>query len=194
MRRLLLYMTQTLDGFLADPDDDLDWMTFPPDEEQKRDVVELLSSADTRMMGYPTAPGMVAYWEGVQGNPDSPQWERDIAAAFNPLHVVAVSKREEELDFENAELILARDDAELVRVVSEYKGRAGKDIVVIGGVRTGQTFTRLRLVDEYVLMVHPIAISEGKRLFTQRTPLQLMSATPYGNGVTQLRYRPREGA
>ena len=65
---------------------------------------------------------------------------------------------------------------------------------MIGGVRTGQTFARLRLVDEYVLMVHPIAIDEGKRLFTQRTPLELVSATPYGNGVTQLRYRPLKEA
>jgi dihydrofolate reductase len=137
---------------------------------------------------------MVAYWDGVPEDPDSPQWERDIAATFNPLHVVAVSRRKEELDFENAELLLARDDDELVRAVSDHKARPGKDIVVIGGVRTGQTFARLGLVDEYVLMVHPIAIGEGKRLFTQRTPLELLGATPYGNGVTQLRYRPRKDA
>ena len=77
-------------------------------------MVELLSSADTRMMGFPTAAGMVAYWEGVAENPDSPRWESYIAAAFDPLHVVAVSKREEELDLDNAELLLACDDDELL--------------------------------------------------------------------------------
>jgi dihydrofolate reductase len=192
MRRLLLYMTQTLDGFLAGPGDELDWMTFPPDEQENRDVIELLNGGDDRMMGYPTAPGMVAYWEGVASEPDSPRWEQDIARAFNPMHLVAISKREEQLDLPNSELLLARDDDELVAAVNERKGRAGKDIVVLGGVRTGQTIARLRLADEYVLMVHPVAIGEGKRLFTQRTPLQLLGAKPYSNGVVQVRYRHRD--
>jgi dihydrofolate reductase len=189
MRRLVLYMTQTLDGYLAGTDDELDWMTFPPDDQQDRDVVDLLNAADIRLMGYPTTPGMVEYWDRVAENPDSPQWERDIAEAFNPLHTVAVSKREEDLNVRDCELLLARDDDELAKAVEDLKSRPGKDIVLIGGVRSGQTFARLGLVDEYVLMVHPTAIGAGKRLFTQRTPLELACATPYGNGVVQLRYR-----
>jgi dihydrofolate reductase len=191
MRRLVLYMTQTLDGYLAGADGGLDWMTFPPDDQQDRDVVELLNAADIRLMGYPTAPGMVEYWDRVAENPDSPQWERDIAEAFNPLHTVAVSRSEEDLHVRDSELLLARDDDELTTAVEDLKSRPGKDIVLIGGVRSGQTFARLGLVDEYVLMVHPTAIGEGKRLFTQRTPLELVCAKPYGNGVVQLRYRPR---
>jgi dihydrofolate reductase len=193
MRRLVLYMTQTLDGFLAGPDNSLDWTTFPPADEQTRDVVGLLSLADTRLLGYPTTPGMIAYWEDVAKNPDSAQWERDIACAFNPLHTVAISKREERLDFENSELLVARDDDELVTAVNDLKARTGKDIVLIGGVRTGQTFARLGMVDEYVLMVHPVAIGAGSPLFTQRAPLEFLSAKPYANGVVQVRYRDRDG-
>lgn len=191
MRSLVLYMTQTLDGCLAGPDDDLSWMTFPPAEEQIRDVVELLDAADCRLMGYPTAPGMVEYWDRVAENPDSPPWELAIAHAFNPLRTVAVSNREEPLDVRDAELLVARDDRELVKATDDLKCRSGRDIVLIGGVRTGQTFTRLGLADEYVLMVHPVAIGEGKRLFTRRTNLALVDAKSYDNGVTRLRYRPR---
>jgi dihydrofolate reductase len=192
MRRLLLYMTQTLDGFLAGCNDELNWMTFPPADEQTRDVVELFKSADARVMGYPTAPGMVAYWEGVAREPSALQWERDIAEAFNPMHTIVVSKRSEELELADAELLVARNDDELVEAVNELKARPGKDLVVIGGVRTGQTFARLHLVDEYVLMVHPVAIGQGSPLFTEETPLQLVNAKPYGNGVVQMRYRTRE--
>ncbi len=60
-----------------------------------------------------------------------------------------------------------------------------------GGVRTAQRFTRLGLIDEYVLHVHPIAIGAGKPLFTQKTELQLISAKTYNSGVTRLRYQPR---
>ena len=191
MRRLVLYMTQTLDGYLAGPDDELDWMTFPPADEQVGDVVDLLNAADIRLMGYPTARGMVEYWDRVEETADSPKWQRDIAEAFNPMHTIAVSKQEEDLTVRDSELLLARDDDELTRAVEELKSRPGKDIVLIGGVRSGQTFARLGLVDEYALMVHPTAIGEGKRLFTHRTPLELVSAKAYTNGVVQLRYRRR---
>jgi dihydrofolate reductase len=191
MRRLILYMTQTLDGFLSGPGDELDWMTFPPSEEQTRDVAELMNGADARVMGWPTAPGMVAYWEGVAVNPESPQWERDIAAAFNPVHLVAISTRDEVLDIANSELLVAKDDGELASAVDGLKCRPGRDVVAVGGVRTGQRFARLGLVDEYVLMVHPIAIGDGRPLFTRKTALHLVSATQYENGVVRMCYRPR---
>ena len=59
-----------------------------------------------------------------------------------------------------------------------------------GGVRTAQRFTRLGLIDEYVLHVHPVAIGTGKSLFTRKTNLKLVSAKTYDSGVMQIRYQP----
>jgi dihydrofolate reductase len=50
---------------------------------------------------------------------------------------------------------------------------------------------QLGLIDEYVLMVHPIGLGEGKHLFTDRMKLELLSVKPYKSGVVQMRYRPR---
>ena len=191
MRKIILYMTMTLDGFVAGPDNDLDWFTPSMDDpDLGGDIVGIVKSVDTWIMGYPTAPGMVTYWRDAEKNEKTEGWEMAIAKAVNKLHPIAISNKEEKVE-RGMELVIARDDDEFVKVVYEIKQRIGGDIYVPGGVRTGQRFAKLGLVDEYILMVHPVAIAEGKRLFTSRTRLELTSAKPYKSGVIQVRYRPR---
>jgi riboflavin biosynthesis pyrimidine reductase len=62
---------------------------------------------------------------------------------------------------------------------------------VPGGIRTAQTFVRLGLVDEYVLMVHPVAIGKGQSVFTHKVSLELVSVKTYTSGVMCVHYRPR---
>jgi dihydrofolate reductase len=71
------------------------------------------------------------------------------------------------------------------------KQQAGKDLGVPGGIRTAQTFVRLGLIDEYVFMVHPIAIGKGQSVFTTRVNLELVSVKTYTSGVMRVHYRPR---
>ena len=176
MRKVYLYMTMTLDGFVAGPGGELDWMRQAPDEEHTDDIVALLSGADTGIMGYPTASGMIPYWAGVATDPSASQGQRAIAQAITRIHGIVISNREEEAQWENAELLVVRDDNDLVDALTELKQRPGKDIGVPGGVRTARTFARLGLFDEYVLMVHPVAIGEGKSVFTDRVNLDLVDA------------------
>jgi dihydrofolate reductase len=191
MRRIILFMTMTLDGFVAGANNDLDWFNPPTnDTELDRDIVQIVESVDTWLMGYPTGPGMVAYWREAENNEKTQEWEMAIAKAVNRLHPIAISNREEKVE-PGLELVVARNDDEFVKVVDEIRRREGGNIYVPGGVRTGQKFARLGLVDEYVLMVHPVAIGEGKRLFASKTGLELVSAKPYKSGVVQVRYRPR---
>ena len=60
-----------------------------------------------------------------------------------------------------------------------------------GGIRTAQTFVRLGLIDEYVLMVHPVTIGNGKRIFMNRVSLELVSAKTYKSGVMRVCYPTR---
>jgi dihydrofolate reductase len=192
MRKIILYMTMTLDGFVAGPNNDLDWFTPPMDDpELDSDIVEIVESVDTWIMGYPTGPGMVAYWREAEKNEKTQGWEMAIAKAVNKLHPIAISNKEEKVE-RGMELVIAKDDDEFVKVMDEIKQRKGGNVYVPGGVRTGQRFAKLGLVDEYILMVHPVAIGEGKRLFTSKTGLELTSAKPYESGVIQVRYRPRK--
>jgi len=88
-------------------------------------------------------------------------------------------------------LLVVKDDKELVEAVTRLKQKSGKDIGIPGGVRTGQTFSRLSLVDEYHLVIHPVAIGNGKRLFTSKVNLELVSSKVYHSGVIRVCYHPK---
>ena len=192
MRKICLYMTTTLDGFIAGPGNELDWMLDAPDKALSDDTVALLRAADGGFLGYPVAQGMIPYWEGVAADPAASPAGRAIADAVNRLHRIIISSRPADLPWRNAELVVARSDDELAAAVARFRDQPGGDLGVPGGVRTAQRFARLGLIDEYVLHVHPVAIGAGKPLFTRKTSLKLVSAKTYDSGVMQLRYQPAQ--
>lgn len=192
VRKIFLYMTMTLDGCVSGPNGELDW--FDPsraDKELHDDIIRIVTSADTWIMGYPTGLGMIAYWKSVETNLGAEKWQTEIAKAVNKLQAVIISNRPEE-QADGAELFIARNDVELADTVMKVKQRTGRDIYVPGGVRTAQKFSKLGLIDEYILIVHPVGIGEGKHLFTNKVELDLKSVKPYESGVIQLRYQPRK--
>jgi dihydrofolate reductase len=190
IRKVVLYMTMTCDGFFSGPHGELDWMEQTPDQELNDDIVAFFQGIDRGFIGYPTASGMIPYWLNVAKNPSASKSERAIAQAVNTLHPLIISHQEEKLEWENAELLLVKSDQDLVEAVTRFKRQPGKDLGVPGGIRTAQTFVRLGLIDEYVLMVHPVAIGNGQRVFTDKVNLELVSAKTYQSGVMRLCYRP----
>jgi dihydrofolate reductase len=187
-------MTMTLDGFFCGPNGELDWMSQVPDQELNDDIVAFFQGADQGFIGYPTASGMIPYWLNVAQNPAASKAERAIAQAVNGLRAFILSNREEKLAWENTELLVVNSDDDLVEAVKKIKQQPGKDLGVPGGIRTAQTFVRLGLIDEYVLMVHPIAIGKGQSVFTNRVNLELVSTKTYKSGVIRVHYRPALGS
>ena len=157
MRKVVLHMTMTCDGFFCGPHGELDWMSQIPDQELNDDTVALLAGFESGFIGYPTASGMIPYWLNVAKNPSAPKGELAIAQAVNRLHPIILSNKEEALEWENTELLVVKNDNDLVEAVGRLKQQPGKDLGVPGGIRTAQTFVRLGLIDEYMLMVHPVA-------------------------------------
>jgi len=190
IRKVFLYMTMTFDGFFAGPHGELDWMSQTPDQELNDDMVAFIQGIDRGFIGYPTASGMIPYWLNVAKNPSASNAERAIAQVVNTLHPLIISRQEEKLVWENTELLVVKSDHDLVEAVKKIKQQPGKDLGVPGGIRTAQTFVRLGLIDEYVLMVHPVTIGNGKRIFMNRVSLELVSAKTYKSGVIRVCYRP----
>ena len=190
MTKLVLTMTMSLDGFFSGPGGELDWMTQAPDPEFSHDNVSSLDRFDRGFIGYPTASGMLPYWLNVASDPQAPADQRALAQAVNRLRPILVSDRQEPVPWPNAELLVVHDDEQLASAVRREKEKPGKDLGVPGGIRTAQTLVRLGLVDEYVLTVHPVALGTGKRVFTDKTGLELIDAKTYRSGVVRARYRP----
>jgi dihydrofolate reductase len=190
MRAVQLYMTMTLDGFVAGPQGELDWMTTAHDADLTADIVARMRGVDEAFMGYPTAEGMIRYWAEAAQDPSASQASRDIGRAVSATHTFVISRTPEQLTVPNAEILVAPDDASLTAAVNAIKQRPGSDIGLPGGVRTARTFARLGLIDQYVLLIEPTAIGHGQRLFDQRTPFSRTDVKAYQCGITQMTYQP----
>ena len=190
--KIILNMTMTLDGFIAGPNNELDWMANASnqDPEEIKDNLENLRTYDSGIMGYPTVQGMVYYWKQVEIDPKSSNTERDIAKIVNNYHVYALSTKEEPLPSENTEIFIVKNDKDIIEAVKNIKTKEKRNIGIAGGIRTAQTLSRLGLIDEYLLTIYPVAIGSGKPLFTDKINLELLSSKTYKNGIMRCKYRP----
>ncbi|GHO93750.1 riboflavin biosynthesis protein RibD [Reticulibacter mediterranei] len=196
MRKVILNMNMTFDGFF-----NLDWMgprPFTPDQELIDDNMARMrgsgeaatSGSGGAFVGYSFYRGMAPYWRNMEDSPESTESQRAMARAVNASHRIVISRTEEKLEGENAELLVVKSDQDLVTTITRLKEQAGSDFALIGGVRTAQTFARLGLIDEYEVLVHPVAVGKGERVWTSRNDLSLVSVKAYPSGVMRVRYRP----
>ncbi len=185
MRKLKLQMQMTVDGYVAGPDGQLDWMTREKDPPLRALITELADTSDTILMGRKMTPGFVSYWEEVATKPDSP--EHPFALKMVGLPKVVFSKTVQHLDGKNVRV----ENGDLVQAVRRLKGQPGKDLLVYGGASFVSSLIEHGLVDELNLFVNPVAIGQGMRIFGQRTPLRLASSTAYSSGKVVNRYLPK---
>src|SRR5260370_34936672 len=97
MRKVVLNMTMTFDGFFAGPHGELDWMSQVPDQELNDEIVAFFQGIGRGFIGYQTASGMIPYWLNVANNPSASKAERAIAAAVHTLPPLILSSEEEEV-------------------------------------------------------------------------------------------------
>jgi dihydrofolate reductase len=182
MRRVVLYMMTSVDGFIAGPDGDLDWM-ISPDEDRQAEGLEQLRAIDTALIGRGVYDEMVAYWPTASG---------EYADRVNAMPKLVFSRRPEPLAWTNARIVPVDRDADLVDQVTRLKRQPGKDMVLFGGARLAQAFARLRLVDEYRLCVQPVALGSGRPLFADldtRLALTLTAVRQFPSGAALITYR-----
>lgn len=182
MRRVVLYMMTSVDGFVAGPDGDLDWM-ISPDEDRQAEGLEQLDAIDTALIGRGVYEEMVRYWPTASG---------EYADRVNAMTKLVFSRRPEHLRWTNARIVPVTGDADLVDQVTRLKSRPGQDMVLFGGARLAQAFVRLGLVDEYRLCVQPVALGSGRPLFGDldtRMALTLTSMRQFPSGAALTTYR-----
>ena len=181
MRTLKLQMQVTVDGFVAGPEGQLDWMTFDMDDKLLSFINQLTDTSDTILMGRKMTEGFVTYWESVK--PDSPEYE--FAQKMVTIPKVVFSKTVKQIDGRNVRV----ENGPLVAAVNRLKNQPGKDLVVYGGATFVSSLIESRLIDELNLFVNPVAIGKGLRIFAERTPLKLAESVAYRSGIVVNTYR-----
>jgi dihydrofolate reductase len=177
----------TIDGFVAGPDGQLDWMwrTGKPDESLEQRIIELADSCDTILLGRKMTPEFIHHWENVVDNqPSSP--EQSLAQRMVNMRKIVFSHTQTAIKGRN----LSVENGDLVAAIQALKKEPGKDIIVYGGANFVSSLISQNLIDEYFIFSNPVAIGKGLSIFKEEKLLKLDSSTSYKNGKILNKYLP----
>lgn len=189
MRKVIVTMWVTLDGFIAGPNDDMSWIIVDDAMGAYEDA--MVSAADTLVLGRVTYQSFAGAWPYVPDNPAASDGEKEYARKVNSLRKIVFSRTLETVEWNNSTLLHEINPDDIVAL----KHEAGKNIVIYGSASIVQALTACGLIDEYQLLVHPVVLGSGKRLFREgsdRTALRLVETKTFDSGVVLLTYQPAE--
>ncbi len=127
MRKLKLQVQMTVDGFIAGPNGEMDFMVWNWDDELKNYVNDLTEPVDCIILGRKLAEGFIPYWASVAANPDDSEFAS--GKKFTDTHKVVFTQTLEKSEWDNT--VLAKGN--LVDEITKLKQQDGKDIIVYGG-------------------------------------------------------------
>jgi dihydrofolate reductase len=186
VRKLKLQAQVSMDGYVAGPDGELDWMTWNWDDKLKEYVTALTAPVGTILLGRKMTDGFVKHWESVAARPDDP--EVASARKFVDTPKVVFTKTLDKSPWKNT--VLAKGN--LASEVGKLKAQtSGGDIIVYGGASFVSSLVEEGLIDEYHLFVNPSAIGKGLGIFgglAQQRKFALKQATPFACGIAVLQY------
>jgi len=188
VRKVIVAMQVTLDGFIEGPNGELDW-AMKEDEETWKDHFELMQSVDTLLMGRVMYPAYEKYWLSAPTNPSSTKNELEYARLADKMQKIVFSKTLEKVEWKTTRIIKDHIAEEILNM----KQQPGKDMVLLGGAGLVSTFMNLGLIDEYHLVVNPVVVGGGKPLFKDvkdRLNLKLLKTRTFRNGNVLLYYQP----
>lgn len=193
MRKLILHMMTTMDGFIADSSGRLsgNWTNW--DDEMRQFYNDLFAAADTIMYGRVIYEEMVPAWEAIaDGNAPAGVSDTEGDRAFG-RHLRELRKIVISTTMESVEGRAAVIQENLAEQITAIKKQPGSDILLYCGPCLLATLRELGLIDEYMLYVNPTALGMGAHLFGQlKSPLQLklLQAKTFGSGTVLTRYQP----
>jgi dihydrofolate reductase len=186
MRKVKLSMQMTINGYVAGPNGENDWMTWNPDDEFLQFLNSQYDSSDTMLLGRKLADGFIKFWENaVDKNPAPP-----LAKKIVEMPKVVFTKTLDESPWNNTTLAKGN----LAEEIADLKKQDGKDIIVVGGAGFVSSLIKEGLIDEYHLIVNPTAIGSGMTIFNSLDRIQKFSpvgAKLYSGGKTVLSYQPK---
>lgn len=178
MRKIILNLATTLDGFIEGANGELDWCIL----EEDMHFDSFLESIDTIFYG------RVSYdqWGNYQPDASASAMEKQVYSAIQAKEKFVFSSQSR---VDDKAIFIGTD---VVAMVEKIRNLPGKDIWLYGGAKLIATFIENGLIDEYMISVHPTALGGGKPLFniSARLDLVLTETKVFKSGVVQLIYTP----
>ncbi|MGE9315189.1 dihydrofolate reductase family protein [Niabella sp. CJ426] len=185
MRKLISFVHISLDGFVAGPNGEMDWIQV--NQEIFDHVGKRISKGNTALYGRTTYQMMESYWPTAADQPNASKHDIEHSQWYSKVHKVVLSNTLDETNLTNTTII----HNNLVERVNEIKQQEGEDILVFGSPTATHSLMQLRLIDDYWLFVNPVVLGKGIPLFANietSVKLKLLSTQQFKCGVIELNY------
>jgi dihydrofolate reductase len=186
MRKLVVFNSVSLDGYFVDTNGEMSWAkNETPDPEWQAFVAENAKGAGMLLFGRKTYELMASYWPTSSAMRNDPV----VAAGMNASPKVVFSRTLREASWSNTRLLRGDPAAEIRRM----KAEPGPDMAILGSGSLVAQLAPERLIDEYQIVVIPVALGGGRALFDgipEKLTLRLTRSRAFRNGNVLLCYEP----
>lgn len=186
MRKLVQFMHVSLDGFVAGPNGEMDWINV--DDELFDFANRRTNASDSALYGRKTYEMMDAYWPTAPDQPNASRHDIEHGNWYNKIEKLVISKTLKS-DPSKKMKVIGND---LAKEIMAIKNSPGKEIVVFGSPSAGHSLAQLGLVDEYWLFVNPMLLGKGIPMFNGQktiTRMRLVETHSFKSGVVCLNHQ-----
>ena len=185
MKRIKVAMHITLDGFVAGPKGEMDWIKI---DDQIFDFVNTFTdNADTALFGLTTWKMMDGYWPAAADKPDATRHDKQHSLWYNSTDKVVLSNT---MMGQNADKTIFIG-GDIINQIKELKKKNGKDILIFGSPSIVRTLMKDNLIDYYWLFVNPVILGHGISMFSKldnRIELIHKTTKNFSCGVTAIHF------
>lgn len=185
MRNLIFFMHTSLDGFVAGPNGEMDWIRF--DDDLFDFVGTMTDKADTALYGRGTYEMMQGYWPTAGDKPNASKHDKEHSAWYRQVSKIVLSRTLSGEGLDNTTVI----SDQLAETINRIKNQDGKNILIFGSPRASYSILGLGLIDEFWVFVNPVLLGKGMPLFNnvrETTKLKLVESKTFSCGVIALHY------
>ncbi len=173
MASLILKMSVSLDGYVESSDGSTEWLAAGRSDDSTSWVLDTVSKADTHLIGATTYAAWAGFWPGAPG---------PFAKAMNDIPKVVFSNSLSSADWGETE-IATGDLSEAITRLKQERASGGY-LLAQGGTRFARSLIKTGLIDEYRLVIHPVVLGAGERIFTTPLTIESMSTRVFSGGAT----------
>ena len=190
MRKLKLHVGMSIDGCIAGPNNEMDWIDLTWDEKLREYEDKLHEPVDTILMGRKMTNEFIATWSNFVKKPDD-SWYA-FAKKMIETPKIVFTKSLTKSEWPNTEIATGDLNEEITKLKSQ---KGGGDIIVYGGASFDSSLIKENLIDEYYLFINPVAIGNGKTIFKdlkEIRKLSLVESVTFDSGTVLLHYEVKK--
>ena len=190
MRKLIMKMSISVDGFVGGPNGENDWIFKSSDETSRAWVLEQFQEAGLMIMGRKSFEAMAPYWIAATG-PFAGVMNEVPKAVFTQKGFKGLDPGDKQPSAAASWVNARVFDGDLAEGIRELKSETGKPIVAIGGAGFMRSLIETGLIDEYLLVTHPVVLSAGQPIFaglSKPRDLKLAAVKDFPGGVVAHTY------